>query len=75
MAATSPAVEEPGENRSDELIPLTRNEIRRLFTFLNIRTVHSIEDITHWSRWRRRHQARAKTARYRRQAMLTLGPV
>lgn len=53
---------------SPGLIPLTLNEIRRLFTGL----VHPpTNDPTHqlgWSRWRRRHQARARTSHYRRQA-------
>ena len=71
MAATTPVVEKPREDGSDEQIPLTRNEIRRLFTNLLTRTVRAIEDIAHWSRWRRRHQAQAKACHYRRQATLT----
>jgi hypothetical protein len=71
MAATSPAVDGPGEDGSDELIPLTRNEIRRLFTSVLTRTLRAPHDIAHWSRWRRRHQAQAKECHYRRQAALT----
>jgi len=72
MAATSPAIDGPGgDNGRQELIPLTRNEIRRLFTLVLTRTVRALEDIAHWSRWRRRHQAQAKACHYRRQAALT----
>jgi SRSO17 transposase len=50
------------------LIPLTRNEIRRLFIDLLTRTVRTAGQILHWSRWRRRHQSRAQASHYRRQA-------
>jgi SRSO17 transposase len=49
-----------------ELIPLTVNEIRRLFAKLVATTVHSIGHWLAWSRWRRLHQARAKTSHYHR---------
>lgn len=51
----------------DDLIPLTRNEIRRLFTAATApaqTAAHALK----WSRWRRRHQARAQASHYRRQA-------
>jgi hypothetical protein len=49
-----------------DLIPLTCNEIQRLFTTLVVRPVH---DAAHRrSNWRRRHQARAQASRYSRQA-------
>jgi hypothetical protein len=48
------------------LIPMTFNEIRRLFARLITATVHTIDHWLHWSVWRRRHQARAKTSHYRR---------
>lgn len=51
---------------TDELIPLTVKEIRRLFAKLIANTVHTINHWLAWSRWRRRHQARAKTGHYRR---------
>jgi hypothetical protein len=50
----------------DGLVPLTCNEIQRLFT---ARTVRSARDTAHrlrWSTWRRRHQARARRSHYRR---------
>ena len=57
---TAPAVD------TEELIPFTRNEIRRLFTAATapvLTTAHALK----WSRWRRRHQARARASHYRRQ--------
>jgi SRSO17 transposase len=48
------------------LIPLTVTEIRHLFAKLIVNTVHTINHWLAWSRWRRRHQARAKTSHYRR---------
>jgi SRSO17 transposase len=49
-----------------ELIPLTCNEIRHLFINLPNRARHGIHHLLHWSRWRRRHQARARVSHYRR---------
>jgi SRSO17 transposase len=60
MAATEP-------DPPDGLIRLTRNEIRRLFTAATTSlatTAHTLG----WSRWRRRHQHRARNAHYHRQA-------
>ena len=51
-----------------DLIPLTCNEIQRLFTTLVVRPVPDAAHRLGWSRWRRRHQARAQASRYRRQA-------
>jgi SRSO17 transposase len=48
------------------LIPLTVNEIRHLFTKLITNTVHTINHWLAWSRWRRTHQARARTSHYKR---------
>jgi hypothetical protein len=42
-----------------ELIPLTCNEIGHLFINLPSRARNGIHHLLHWSRWRRRHQARA----------------
>jgi len=49
-----------------ELIPLTVNEIRRLFAKLVANTIHTIGHWLAWSRWRCQHQARAKASHYRR---------
>ena len=52
-----------------DLIPLTCNEIQRLFTTLGVRPVHDAAHRFGWSDWRRR-QARAQTSHYSRQAAL-----
>lgn len=48
------------------LIRLTVNEFRRLFDALLLTARHTIDTLLAWSRWRRRHQARARTCHYRR---------
>ncbi|MGI5250576.1 IS701 family transposase [Actinacidiphila glaucinigra] len=50
------------------LIPLTCNEIQKLFTTLIARPLHGAAHRLGWSDWRRRHQARAQASHYRRQA-------
>jgi SRSO17 transposase len=61
---------QPGRSHpdNDQLIPLTRNEIRRLFTGL-CQQLPAPRQQLHWSRWRRRHQATARACHYRRQAL------
>ena len=44
----------------EQLIPLTRHEIRRLLTGLSRQLAAPAAQL-HWSRWRRRHQATART--------------
>ncbi|MFE9968935.1 IS701 family transposase [Streptomyces sp. NPDC005525] len=51
-----------------DLIPLSCNEIQRLFITLIVRPVHDAAHRLGWSDWRRRHQARSRTSHYRRQA-------
>jgi SRSO17 transposase len=51
----------------DGLIALTCNEIRRLFVSLVIEPGRSLACPLAWSRWRRRHQHRARTSHYQRQ--------
>jgi SRSO17 transposase len=48
------------------LIPLTINEIRRLFAKLITNTAQTVDHWLAWSRWRRLHQARARASHYRR---------
>jgi SRSO17 transposase len=50
------------------LIPLTCNEVQHLFAALIARPVEDLGHRLRWSIWRRRHQARARTCHYRRQA-------
>jgi SRSO17 transposase len=52
----------------DALIPLTCNEIQRLFIALVIQPVHDVAHRLGWSAWRRRHQARSQASHYHRQA-------
>ena len=54
---------QPSDHR---LIPLTVNEIRRLLARTIANTTHTIGHWLAWSRWRRIHQARARTSHYRR---------
>ena len=51
-----------------ELIPLTCNEIQRLFITLVVQPVHDADHRLSWSHWRRRHQARSRAGHYRWQA-------
>ncbi|MEU0820860.1 IS701 family transposase [Streptomyces mirabilis] len=55
---------------SGDLVPLTSNEIQRLFIALVVRPVHDVAHRLGWSHWRRRHQARSRACHYRRQAAL-----
>lgn len=48
------------------LIALTVNEFRRLFDALLLATNHTVTSLLAWSRWRRRHQYRARLSHYRR---------
>ncbi len=48
------------------LIDLTVAEFRRLFAALVLATTCTIASMLKWSRWRRRHQARARDCHYRR---------
>ncbi|GAA2269596.1 hypothetical protein GCM10010149_08290 [Nonomuraea roseoviolacea subsp. roseoviolacea] len=53
---------------TDDRIPLTLPEIRRLVTALVLTTHRSITDILRWSVWRRRHQASARRCHYQRRS-------
>jgi SRSO17 transposase len=50
------------------LIPLTCNEVQHLYAALLIQPVADTAHRLRWSVWRRRHQARARTCHYQRQA-------
>jgi SRSO17 transposase len=65
MTATQPPPD-PGSG----LIPLTRNEIRRLLTAA-VTSIQKASHVLRWSIWRRRHQARSRASHYRRQAAAT----
>jgi hypothetical protein len=50
------------------LIPVTCNEVQHLFAALLAWPAGDRDQRLRWSVWRRRHQARARTCYYRRQA-------
>jgi SRSO17 transposase len=52
----------------EELIPITVNELRRLFDALVIGRTATITHILDWSIWRRKHQATARKCHYRRRS-------
>jgi hypothetical protein len=49
-------------------VPLTRNEIAHLLASLVLLPARDTRHRMRWSHWRRRHQHRARTCHYRRQA-------
>ena len=56
-----------GEPEWDEaLIPLTVPEVRRLLCRLIWQPMPLNKSVLAWSRWRRRHQARARHCHYKR---------
>jgi SRSO17 transposase len=65
LAATQPR---GGHQDDGQLIPLTRHEIRRLFTGLHQQPLAPGKQLR-WSRWRRRHQAAARACHYRRRTV------
>ncbi|RAJ55972.1 hypothetical protein K388_04892 [Streptomyces sp. KhCrAH-43] len=52
----------------DGLVPLSCNEIQRLFITLVVQPFHEIAHRLVWSDWRRRHQQRSRTSHCQRQA-------
>jgi len=64
--AVATAIERDHAPAPDGMIELTVNEFRRLFDALLLGAKHSIDTLLAWSRWRRRHQARARECHYRR---------
>jgi SRSO17 transposase len=65
LAASQPA---DNSTRHDQLVPLTRHEIRRLFTGLGQQLTAPTTQL-HWSRRRRQHQATARACHCRRRAL------
>jgi len=62
------------QHTEQRLIPLSFNEIRRMFAKLIANTIHPISHWLAWSNWRRRHQASAQTSHYRRRGGWTTRP-
>jgi len=66
-ATAPPANPDPHHHAHDRSpIALTTAEIRRLFTALLGTPSHGLTHLLRWSSWRRRHQAHARQAHYRR---------
>lgn len=53
------------------LIPLTVNEFRKLFEALLLAPIRATKAVLDWSRWRRKHQARARTSHYNKRTSTT----
>jgi SRSO17 transposase len=66
--AVATAIERDHTPAPAGLIELTVNEFRRLFDAQLLTDTHTINTLLAWSRWRRRHQARARECHYRRWA-------
>ena len=66
--AIAAAAEHAGNPGPAGQIPLTRNEIASLFAHLTSKPAHDARHRLRWSAWRRRHQHRAQTCHYQRQA-------
>jgi SRSO17 transposase len=64
--AVATAIERDTHPAPPGLIMLTVNEFRRLFDALLLATNHTITSLLAWSRWRRKHQYRARLSHYRR---------
>jgi SRSO17 transposase len=64
--AVATAIERDTRPTPAGLIALTVNEFRRLFDALLLVAHHTITTLLAWSRWRRRHQYRARQSHYRR---------
>ena len=74
MTATQPRPAAGDVHRDEdghELIPMTRNEICKLFTSL-LHRPRLVRDQLHWSRWRRRQQATARNCHYQRRQALAV---
>ncbi|WP_213457481.1 hypothetical protein [Rhizomonospora bruguierae] len=52
---------------------MSSNEIRRLFGKLVLVGRAAADHVLHWSTWRRRRQAEAKAAHYRKRLEVTKG--
>jgi hypothetical protein len=64
--AVATAIERDTHPNPDGLIALTVNEFRRLFDALLLTAHHTITTLLAWSRWRRKHQYRARLSHYQR---------
>ena len=81
-AAPAPPADPWHHARHGGPVALTAAEIRRLFNGLVITPLRprtttpqrAIDDIQHWSSWRRRHQGQARRSHYQHRLATELGP-
>jgi len=73
--AVATAIERDHAPAPAGLIELTVNEFRRLLDALLLSAKRTIDTLLTWSRWRRRHQARARERHYRRHEGTASGTV
>jgi SRSO17 transposase len=66
--AVTTAAQRQQDTPSDDLIPITVNELRRLFDALVLGKTATVEHILKWSNWRRKHQATARRCHYKRRS-------
>ena len=66
--AVTTAAQRQQDTTSDDRIPITVNELRRLFDALVLGRIATVEHILKWSDWRRKHQATARRCHYRRRS-------
>jgi len=59
--------EHPHPQDEPDLIPFTLAEVQRLMARLTASPPPGVDHTHHWSHWRRRHQAHARTCHYQRQ--------
>ena len=64
--AVATAAERDTQPTPTGLITLTVNEFRRLFDALLLAAKRTLANLLAWSRWRRKHQHRARQSHYRR---------
>ncbi|MDT5131565.1 MAG: hypothetical protein QOE41_876 [Mycobacterium sp.] len=64
--AVATAIERDVQPTPSGLIALTVNEFRRLFDALLLTAKHTLASLLAWSRWRRRHQYRARQSHHQR---------
>jgi SRSO17 transposase len=66
--AVTTAAQRQQDTMSDDRIPITVNELRRLFDALILGRIATVEHILKWSDWRRKHQATARRCHYHRRS-------
>jgi SRSO17 transposase len=66
LLAVLAATERSRQPAPDSMIPLTCNEIHRLFNILLAQPIRDLRHRLRWSAWRRKQQHRARTSHYQK---------